>query len=334
MKLSTLSFALIGATLSSQVNALNIVLTNDDSWETDNIQIMAQALTDAGHDVIMSAPCTGQSGKGGAVNFLQAVSVDTSQAEQQQYCVGDTDESVPFEDFVEGTPVMSVLYGLDVAAQAKWNAYPDLVISGPNEGNNLGYLNNNSGTLGATMVAIARGIPAIAVSADDGDAAKAQIVASKMVAIVAQLEQVRQPGHALLPAFTGLNVNTPEDISAQTQIQFTDVGWSSGGIDPIFVEDLSQDQIAMSYIAQGITAAMQIDFDTAYGIAVQQYTGQSGISIDMTSTLVDDSHDNSEGNAVKQGFITISTIDAHVQASRAKVALTKLKLAPLAQTQE
>ena len=39
---------------------------------------------------------------------------------------------------------MSMLYGLDVLAVQRWSAPPDLVISGPNEGNNLGAINNSS----------------------------------------------------------------------------------------------------------------------------------------------------------------------------------------------
>jgi 5'-nucleotidase len=42
--------------------------------------------------------------------------------------------------------------------------------------------------------------------------------------------------------------------------------------------------------------------------------------------LVGDSAESSEGVALTAGFVTISTIDAHIQASRAKVALTQQKL--------
>jgi broad specificity polyphosphatase/5'/3'-nucleotidase SurE len=43
--------------------------------------------------------------------------------------------------YVNGSPVMACLYGLDVVAQRKWKAAPDLVVSGPNEGNNTGLVN-------------------------------------------------------------------------------------------------------------------------------------------------------------------------------------------------
>lgn len=133
-----LAMAACGAlTLSNPSFALNILLTNDDSWETTNIQVMKSTLEAAGHDVIMSAPCTGQSGKGGAMTFLKPVSVDETQSADQEYCVGDTDTSVAFSSFAEGTPVMAAIYGIDVAAQAVWGQDPDLVISGRMKGTTL-----------------------------------------------------------------------------------------------------------------------------------------------------------------------------------------------------
>ncbi|WP_148864508.1 5'/3'-nucleotidase SurE [Marinobacter fonticola] len=327
MKLKTITpWALMGGMLiSGQATALNILLTNDDSWETDNIQLLFGALQAAGHSVIMSAPCTGQSGKGGALGFLEPVSVDVSKAGQQQYCVGDTDETVAFEDFTEGTPVMAVLHGLDVVAPKVWGAVPDLVISGPNEGNNLGYMNNNSGTLGAAMISIARGIPAIAVSAADGDATKAVTVAKIVVDVVDQLEASRAAGEALLPAFTGLNVNTPSDVANHLGYRFTDVAWNAGGHDAMFVEDMSGNETMMSYVARNIMASdSSLTEEQALAMAKAAYAGAAGVS--FSSGLVDDDSDNAEGKLVNEGYVTISTIDAHVQASRAKVALTAQKL--------
>ncbi|WP_165857377.1 5'/3'-nucleotidase SurE [Marinobacter sp. JSM 1782161] len=331
MKTSLAPLALAGTLLfSGQASALNILLTNDDGWETDNIQTMFSALQAAGHNVIMSAPCTGQSGKGGALNFLKPVSVDDSKAGQQEYCVGDTDETVAFEDFTEGTPVMAVLHGLDVVAPAVWGAAPDLVISGPNEGNNLGYMNNNSGTLGAAMISIARGIPAIAVSAADGDATKAATVAQIVIDIVDQLDAGRAAGEALLPPFTGLNVNTPDDVANHLGYRFTDVAWNAGGYDAMFVEDMSENDLMMSYVAASIMAAdSSLTEAEALAQARAAYAGASGIS--FTGGLVDDDSANAEGKRVQEGYVTISTIDAHVQASRAKVALTAQKLNALSE---
>ncbi|WP_016957343.1 5'/3'-nucleotidase SurE [Catenovulum agarivorans] len=330
MKKSLTTLALLAAgCISTSSHALNILVTNDDSWHTKNIQTLFDKLKAAGHNVIMSAPCTGQSGKGGAIHFLKAVNVDTSQIADGKVCVGDTDETVKFEDFVEGTPVMAALYGIDVLAQQTWNAAPDLVISGPNEGNNLGYMTNNSGTLGAANVSIARGLPAIAVSADTSTETDADVnaVADAVVEIVAELVANQQAGQPLLPKFTGLNVNTPADMANVKGYKFTQVGWNAGGIDVKFAGDLSADQVVMGYVAQGILAAGYAqDMASAMQMAQSQYAGKAGVSIERSTPLVDDENTNSEGNAIAEGYITISTIEANVQATQSKTAWTRMQL--------
>ncbi len=321
--------AVVTATLSftQPAHAVNIVLTNDDSWHTGNIQTLFTKLKKAGHSVVMSAPCTGQSGKGGAIHFLKPVNVDRSKVEQDQVCVGDTDETLAFTDFVEGTPVMAALYGIDVLAQEKWGQLPDLVISGPNEGNNLGYMTNNSGTLGATNVAIARGIPAIAISAADGDENKAPLVAKAVVEIVAELVANQQEGQPLLPKFTGLNVNTPDDMVNNLGYKFANVGWNAGGHEVKFTADMAEDELMMGYVAQGILAAgYAATFEEALVMAKAQYAGKAGVSIANDQGLVDDTDELSEGVLIKQGYITISTIEANVQASRAKTSYAEIKL--------
>ncbi|BAI99992.1 5'/3'-nucleotidase SurE [Shewanella violacea] len=334
MKIKTgLLSALIAQALlvSAPAAALNIVLTNDDSWNTHNIKAMKEALVAKGHDVIMAAPCTGQSGKGGSFGFFKSVKVDETKAEQYEFCIGDLDTSQSFEDYVEGTPVMSVLYGIDVAAQKKWGKAPDLVVSGPNEGNNLGYMNNNSGTLGATMIALSRGIPAIAVSASENslsDATQGPKIASVVVNVIDKLEASRADNQPLLPAYMGLNINTPEDIDASLGYRFTDVGWNGGGIALKFVEDFSDNEMIVGYFAQILLAQGAAEsMEQALAMAKGMLQGKQGVGFALSD--VNDSNENSEGVAVKNGYITISTIDASVQATRAKRALTQQRLSGL-----
>jgi 5'-nucleotidase len=328
-KLSFLSAALLLQSLvfSYSASALNIVLTNDDSWETNNIKEMKKALEAEGHDVIMSAPCLGQSGKGGAVNLFQTVNVDETKAEENEYCVGDIDETKAFENFTEGTPIMAVLYGIDIAAQAKWGKAPDLVVSGPNEGNNLGYMNNNSGTLGATMIALTRGIPAIAVSASENSAIhseEAAKVAAVVVDIIEKLEVNRAEGDPLLPPYMGLNVNTPDDLDNHLGYKFTDVGWNGGGVELRFYENLGSNQTVIDYM---VSILMEQGMSKAE--AKTMLDGKNGVG--MVAGDAGDSDPQSEGVAVQEGYITISTIDGNVQAARAKVALTEQLLNGLGQ---
>ena len=324
----TTALFLSGLSFVPSASALNIVLTNDDSWETTNIKTLKAELIKAGHSVVMSAPCGPQSGKGGSMIFMKATPVDERVGADGsiEYCVGETDGDLAFDDYVEGTPVMAALYGIDVAAQKVWGQAPDLVISGPNEGNNLGFMNNNSGTLGATMASLSRGIPAIAVS--DGKHAseegQAKLVGAAMVDIVKNLEENRPAGQPLLPAYTGLNVNTPADMTAHLGYKFTDVGWNAGGTSLGFTDDLGADPVMKAYIVETMMTSYGMDQATAEATFSAQFDGKVGMAFGQGDA--GDSNENSEGVAVQQGYITISTIDGNVQASRAKVAITEQRL--------
>ena len=109
---------LVGAALPlvaiTPAYALNIILTNDDSWSTHNIQTLKDKLEEAGHQVVMSAPCIQQSGKGGAFSLYRPMPVDESKSEDNEYCVGDSDTTKSHESFVEGTPVMAAFYGIEI----------------------------------------------------------------------------------------------------------------------------------------------------------------------------------------------------------------------------
>jgi 5'/3'-nucleotidase SurE len=78
------------------------------------------------------------------------------------------------------------MYGLDVLAQQRRGKRPDLVLSGPNEGQNTGRVVNSSGTIANAQFAAARGIPAIALSAGF-DTVDNTTLADPDSAIVAQL---------------------------------------------------------------------------------------------------------------------------------------------------
>ena len=315
--------------IAQSASALNIVLTNDDSWHTDNIQILFDKLEEAGHDVVMSAPCAEQSGKSGSMGAIaKPMPVDRSLISEDKACVGETDTSIAYEDFSEGTPVSAALYGIDVLAQEKWGQNPDLVISGPNTGNNLGAMTIHSGTLGATNVSIARGVPAIAVSAATSDADNAVLVADVVVDIVAELVKKQKEGEPVLPLFTGLNVNTPEDMVNHKGYKFTRVGWYAQ-YEMAFTDDLSSNDAIMGYVAQGLMAAGYApDFETAMAMARGMYAGQAGLSVNIPENPLD-TNEYSEGHAWEEGYITISTIEANVQASLLKTVIAQKKLKAL-----
>jgi len=233
---------------SSPAFALNIVLSNDDGL-TSNVAALYSALKAAGHDVIVSVPCTAQSGRGAAIVMYSTTVIvpdnDKTQIEAEGGCHNGAAPTGapavgPFMKtgyangdffYVHGTPVMATLYALDVLAPARWGGNPDLVLSGPNEGQNLGLILSSSGTVGNAQMAAARGLPAIALSAGpdtvdnvtlaDPDSA---IVAGLALKLLEKLEAKVDPDEPLLPPGLALNVNFPTGSTPNTEFAFSRIG--------------------------------------------------------------------------------------------------------------
>lgn len=216
---------LVLASLSvAPANARNIVLTNDDGL-TSNVLALYKALKADGHDVIVSVPCQGQSGMGAAVKFMRPLAPLAADCLHGAARKGDpgagpmTRAGLPGDlHYVDGTPVMATLYGLDVLAKARWGKAPDLLLSGPNEGQNVGTMVITSGTVSNAQYGMVRGIASIAVSAGiktTGDErldnpASAE-VARLTVDLVRHLDK-RSDGKRLLPPSMALNVNFPDKL--------------------------------------------------------------------------------------------------------------------------
>lgn len=246
MKLSTICAALALGSCSPAF-ALNILLSNDDGL-TSNVRALYEALKAEGHDVIVSVPCTGQSGRSsGIVMYSSTVIVadnDKSQIDAEGGCHNGAaptgaPAAGPFTKagytngdyfYAHGTPVMATLYGLDIVAQARWGKAPDLVLSGPNEGQNVGKIIAMSGTIGNTQVAASRGLPAIALSAgsettDNTSLASpySAVVAKHTLTLIKAL-QSKAGSSALLPSGLLLNVNFPSKPTADLKWAFSRVG--------------------------------------------------------------------------------------------------------------
>jgi len=118
-----------------------ILLTNDDGIESPGIRALYDALSEVGN-VTTVAPADDQSAVGRAMTY-----------------------EVPVEEHelgyaLEGTPSDCVVAGL-----AELGPYPDIVVSGINEGANIGaYVLGRSGTVSAAVEAAFFGVPAIAAS--------------------------------------------------------------------------------------------------------------------------------------------------------------------------
>ncbi|MGD9984681.1 MAG: 5'/3'-nucleotidase SurE [Porticoccaceae bacterium] len=285
--------------LTAPLHALDILLTNDDGLSA-NVRALYQALRSDGHKVMVSVPCRNQSGQGAALNFLRPVGPLTVD------CVGGiaragapgvgSDAGDPDLHYVDGTPVMALLYGLDLLAEPRWGRQPQLIISGPNEGNNTGLVNPSSGTVNNAVYGINRGIPSVAVSADR-DTADNPVLAAETAQIVLklvhELERRTPRDGALLPDGTGLNVNVPRFAAgASNRLPFARavVGTYSTGA-PKFVASLAADPMAAG---RGITAALP------------------GISFEPMDAATAES--SSEALLIEQGKIAVSVIEGNFGA--------------------
>ena len=122
-------------------DTLRILLTNDDGIDSPGIRAMYEGLSTIG-DVTVVAPADDQSAVG------RSMSHETSVTESE------------FGYALHGTPADCVVAGL-----AELSPAPDIVVSGCNEGANLGeYVLGRSGTIGAAVEAAFFEVPAIATS--------------------------------------------------------------------------------------------------------------------------------------------------------------------------
>lgn len=254
--------ALALALSASPAQADNILITNDDGL-TSNVKALYDALKAAGHDVIVSVPCQGQSGTGAAAKFMRPLGPLSTDCLHGAARKGDPGAGpmtrAGFEKdfyYVDGTPVMATLYGIDVVAAKRWGRAPDLILSGPNEGQNVGLIVISSGTVSNAQYGTARGIPSVALSAGSNSTGDDQLanpqsvlVAGLSVDLVTTLLARKQQGRALPPG-VALNVNFPDKLEG-ARWQVTRIG-TYQTYQVTFAEDLGAAPAAQAF---GLKAA-------------------------------------------------------------------------------
>jgi 5'-nucleotidase len=144
--------------------ALDILVTNDDGYSSAGIDAVVEALVGAGHEVQVVAPLEQQSGTGGTFT-------DGAVESQEEQTASGHDALA-----VDGFPSDSVRVAIDELEMT-----PDLVVSGINEGQNVGGIVDVSGTIGAARAAVARGIPALALSASLGPVEQGYAVGAELM---------------------------------------------------------------------------------------------------------------------------------------------------------
>lgn len=159
---------------------LRILVSNDDSYAAPGIDALVEGLlTIDDVEVIVVAPDDERSGTGG--NFtegpLEVAEVELASGHPAQA--------------VDGFPADSIRVAID-----ELDVDPHLVVTGINDGQNLGPIIDISGTVGAARAAVARDVPALATSQGSSESPDADLHYDIAVSIV--LDWVRDNRDALL----------------------------------------------------------------------------------------------------------------------------------------
>lgn len=180
---------------------MKLLISNDDGISALGIRTLANCLAEAGHDVSVVCPDRERSATGHGLTLHQPIRAEIV-------------ESI-FHPAVkawacDGTPSDCV----KLALWALLDTPPDLVLSGINQGANLGTEILYSGTVSAAMEGLIEGIPSVALSLISHTSKDFQPAAKFAKILVDQLAQ--KP----LPDLMLLNVNIPavkwEEIAGVT----------------------------------------------------------------------------------------------------------------------
>jgi 5'-nucleotidase len=178
------------------VKPIRVLVTNDDGFAAPGIDKVVQALRKmTGVTVIVVAPKKNQSGSGSKTTkgkFPAVTNVKTASGYPAKA--------------VAGFPADTIVWAIDKKGVLP---KPDVVISGANEGQNIGReVIDISGTVGAARAAAQRGIPALAVSAGLGVAPAKPDYATTAKQAVAWLTKNRAGLSTAKATVTNLNVPT------------------------------------------------------------------------------------------------------------------------------
>ncbi|POS71425.1 5'/3'-nucleotidase SurE [Diaporthe helianthi] len=188
------SIFLVGAgMLLGSVQGLNILMNNDDGFGSANLREFYRVLKSKGHNVWIVAPA------------VQRIGPDPIDSHIWYY---------------NGTPAACTFVALDYVLPNFANfTTPDLVVTGPNYGTNLGpFVWTLSGTAGAAYAATSRSIPAIAFSGSNSAMDYRNVtnstneytyIAKLSGNIVDAFVNSSTPGEPVLPLGYGANVNYP-----------------------------------------------------------------------------------------------------------------------------
>ena len=141
---------------------MNILITNDDGFESKGIAVLTKMMKKYGN-VAVIAPFSAQSGMSMAVS-LGAEKIAFKEIESSTFVGEDGLEHTERWAYLDATPASCVKF----AMSTPWLGWkPDVIVSGINHGANTSVASCYSGTLGATAEAAVNHILGIGVSLCD-----------------------------------------------------------------------------------------------------------------------------------------------------------------------
>jgi len=178
---------------------MRILVTNDDGVAAPGIHVLAGAVADAGHEVVVAAPTRDMSGSGAAIGGM-------SSDDELLLVPADIPGRSDIEAYgLEGPPALAVM----AARLGAFGEPPELIVSGINPGPNTGRAMLHSGTVGAALTASNFGVSALAVSIGTGpDICWASAAELAMAALEWLVDA---------PAKTVVNLNVPNVAIADVQ---------------------------------------------------------------------------------------------------------------------
>lgn len=243
------------------MNNKKILVVNDDGYDAIGIQILAKHLLKYG-DIVVYAPATGQSAQSQAITCFQAINREE---------VFDYDYKC-YKVYGKPADCVRLATGLEDF---------DLVISGINNGFNIGIDTLYSGTIGAACDANLHGISSIAISAPRGRIADFEFLLDSV------LEKCFEIGDSFGDEMYCLNVNLPREINDIKGFKLTRVGY--------FVDDLT-----MIEYNDGFKPA-KYNLDYNQGDLSIDYAAHMANYISITPLTWDKTH-NSHLNKLKNIF--------------------------------
>ncbi len=176
---------------------MKILVVNDDGYQAEGLKILIEVLKDFG-ELYVIAPKEHHSGKSNAITIQKALHTK--------------EIKLPFVKkayYVKGFPADCARISSALFSDVKF----DLLVSGINEGANVGSNIMHSGTIGAAVEGLHLNIPAIAVSSPVGNYYNAKNYTKSLIKTILK--------HKLESHLYVLNINFPENDTKPQGVYFS-----------------------------------------------------------------------------------------------------------------